>query len=110
LAGHFVVIVELQPKLLDNDKQFGFRYVDSLTGKIESAHVALEQARPFSATRSFAVARDGSLEWQWVEGYPYLVVTAPSLRLSTDKEPWQARTIIVLRHVVLPEGLVAAEQ
>lgn len=99
LAGHFVVVVEVQPVIEDGDKQFWFRYADSLTGRVERAFASLEEARPYSATRHFTPNPDGSLKWTWLEGFPYLVVSAPSLRMGTDREPFQSRTIIVLRHV-----------
>ena len=99
LMGHLVAVVEVQPKLSEDDNGFWFRYADSLTGKVETglAHLA---TRNFTATRRFSVGKDGSEQWEWVSDYPYLVVSSPTLRLGTDKEPWHDRTNIVLRHAV----------
>jgi hypothetical protein len=110
LMGHFVTVVEIDPAVPEGDKGFRFRFADSYTGKIETAYAHAEEARNFSATRRFSVSPEGVEQWEWITDYPYLVVTAPSLRLLTQKEPWHARTIIVLRHAVVAQPKTPAEK
>lgn len=103
LMGHFVAVIGIDPAIEEGESGFRFRYADSYTGLIETAHVHVERARNFSATRAFSVSPDGMEQWEWITDYPYLVVTSPSLRLLTQKEPWHARTMIVLRYAVVAQ-------
>jgi hypothetical protein len=100
LAGHLVALVEIQPALAEGEKGFSFRFADSLSGRVEFGYLHLEEARSFAATKRFTVSAQGKEQWEWLAGFPYLQVTAPSLRLLTDREPWHARTTITLRYAL----------
>ncbi|MBC7816120.1 MAG: hypothetical protein IAG10_04395 [Planctomycetaceae bacterium] len=110
LMGHFVVVVELDPVVLEGEKGFRFRFADSYTGKIETGYAHAEEIRNFSATRKFSVTPEGVEQYEWITDYPYLLVNAPSLRLLTQKEPWHARTTIVLRHAVVSKSSVPTKK
>jgi len=109
LMGHFVVILDVAPVLPEGHKGFTFKYADSYTGKVEHGFLHLEGTSDFSATRKLSVSDNGTETWEWVTDYPYLKVTAPSLRLLEGKEPWHARTMVVLRYLIVTEGAAAAE-
>ena len=38
---------------------------------------------------------------EWISDRPFLLVTAPSLRLGTQAQPWHLRTIIILNFAAL---------
>jgi hypothetical protein len=97
LLGHWVTLVELPAKLADNEKGFRFGYVDPDTGKLEYGYAHAEEARNFTA------AKGDMKKSEWVSNRPFLLVTAPSLRLKTQEAPWFARTTIVLNYAVVRE-------
>ena len=97
LMGHLCTLMEVQEELAENEQGFRFRYADSQTGKIETGYLHFSEARNFAAF-------DGDPKTgKWAKHRPFLVVTAPSLKMKTDKEDWQVRTEIVLNYAVYLE-------
>lgn len=93
LVGHYIAITDVS-LLTSGDKGFTIRYVDSETGAEESGYVSFDEARNFTAAKG-----DWS-KWEWLVDRPFLVVTAPSLRLGTELQPWHLRTVIVLNYAL----------
>jgi hypothetical protein len=97
LLGHWVSVVELPAELAQNEKGFRFGYVDPGTGKLEYGYAFAEEARNFTAAK-------GDLKKSaWITDRPFLLVTAPSLRMRTQEAPWFARTTITLNYAVVRE-------
>ncbi len=94
LNGHYVTVTAVQERIDDGEKGFRFTYADSFTGRIEKGYAHVDEARNFTA------AKGDSKRWEWRTDRPFLVVTAPSMRLSTQKQPWYLRTIIILNFAV----------
>ena len=90
LMGHFVTVISVPDQIEEGEKGFRFRFADSATGKIETGYAHLSEARNFVAQRGDKV------NWEWKKDRPFLLVTAPSLRLKTQKSEWFLRTIITL--------------
>ena len=90
LMGHFVTVISVPDQIEEEEKGFRFRFADSATGKIETGYAHLSEARNFVAQRGDKV------NWEWKKDRPFLLVTAPSLRLKTQKSEWFLRTIITL--------------
>ena len=109
LMGHFMVILEVSQTLPDGPKGFTFEFADSYTGKIEHGYLHIEEIRNFTSTRKLSVSDKGAKSWEWVTDYPYLKVTAPSHRLMEGDETWHARTMVVLRYVIVAEGVATEE-
>jgi hypothetical protein len=86
LDGHYVTVTAVQERIDDGEKGFRFTYADSFTGKLETGYAWVDEARNFTA------AKGDAKRWEWV--------TAPSMRLSTQKQPWHARTIIILNFAI----------
>ena len=78
----------------DGEKGFRFTYADSFTGRLETGYAHVDEARNFTA------AKGDEKRWEWLTDRPFLLVTAPTLRLSTQKQPWQLRTIITINYAV----------
>jgi hypothetical protein len=97
LLGHWVTLVELPDRLAENEKGFRFGYVDPGSGKLEYGYVFAEEARNFTA------AKGDMKKSAWIPDRPFLLVTAPSLRLKTQEAPWYARTTIILNYAVVRE-------
>lgn len=98
LGSHFVTIIEMQEEIAEGEKGFRFRFADSATGKIEAGYVHLSEARNFVAMRG------DQRNWKWKKDRPFLLVTAPSLRLHTQKKEWFLRTIITLNYGIYFDG------
>jgi len=94
VAGHYVVITRVPAKLADHEWGFAFDYVDPASGRVETGYVHLERQRPFVA------AKGNNTEYEWLNGRPFLLVTAPSLPLGTNNSPWFARTIVTLNFAI----------
>lgn len=94
LHGHYITILSVQERVADGEMGFRFTYSDSFTGKIETGYAFADKARNFTAAKG-----DGK-QWEWVPDRPFLLITAPTLRLGTQKQPWHLRTIITLNHAV----------
>lgn len=92
LGSHFVTVTEVQEEIVKGEKGFRFRFADSATGKVETGYVHLSEARNFVAMRG------DQRNWEWKKDRPFLLVTAPSLRLHTQKKEWFLRTIITLNY------------
>lgn len=93
-TGHYVTVTAVQERIDDEEKGFRFSYTDSFTGKVETGYAHIDEARNFSA------AKGDAKRWEWLPNRPFLLVTAPSLRLSTQNQPWHLRTIIILNYAV----------
>lgn len=100
LTTHYVVIDRVQPELKDNEKGFAFEYLDSNSGQREYGYIHLGEARNFTA------ARGNAEHWKWIPDRPFCLVTAPSLRLGTQKQKFHLRTIITANYVIVPHQVV----
>lgn len=100
LFGHFVTIVEVQRTLARSDKGFRFVYLDPETGTRESGYISYDEARNFTA------AKGNSQRWKWLTNRPFLTVTAPSLRLGTQRAPWFVRTLILANYAIYAERVM----
>lgn len=94
LDGHYITVTAVQERLADDEKGFRFTYADSFTGKLETGYAHVDEARNFTA------AKGDARRWEWLADRPFLLVTAPSLRLGTQKQPWHLRTLIILNYAV----------
>jgi hypothetical protein len=94
LNGHYITITAVQERIDKDEKGFRFMYADSFTGRLDTGYAHVDEARNFTA------AKGDAKRWEWVSDRPFLLVTAPSLRLSTQKQPWHLRTIIILNYAV----------
>ena len=94
LFQHFVAVVSVQETLAEGEKGFSFAYADSHTGRLEHGYANIDEARNFTA------AKGNTERWVWRTDRPFLLVTAPSLRLKTQEQPWYVRTIITLNYGV----------
>ena len=56
--------------------------------------------RPFNATRGFKLRADGSKEWLWLTGRPYLLLTIPDLPMYANTRPNPARTFVALTYML----------
>ncbi len=94
LSGHFVTVVEVQEDLRENEKGFSFQFIDPFTGRREFGYAAIDEARNFTA------AKGNAERWEWKTNRPFLLVTAPSLRLQTAEQDWFLRTIIIANYAI----------
>jgi hypothetical protein len=94
LMGHWVTVVSVQEEVAENEKGFRFTYLDPATGKAEHGYVFCDEARNFTA------AKGDAERWEWKGDRPFLLVTAPSLRLLTQSQSWHVRTIVTVNYAV----------
>jgi hypothetical protein len=104
LFGHAVALLQIQKSVEAEDAGFWIRFADSTSGKIEHGFVYAERNQNFTATREFELSEDGTLNWNWISDFPYLLAQAPSLSLLTEREPWNVRTTVTLQHAILYAG------
>lgn len=98
VQGHFVVVTRVPAKLADHELGFRFEFIDSKSGRVESGYIYLERRRAFLA------AKGNSARYEWKRGSPFLLVTAPTLSLGVDAQPWWARSIVTLNYVITIEA------
>jgi len=94
LMGHFVTIVRVDA-MEEGELGFRFRFADSTTGKLATGYAFLETGQKFAAVRGSGPRSE------WLKGRPFLLVSAPSIRLKTEGRVWHERTIITLNHAVI---------
>jgi hypothetical protein len=103
IGAHCVALLDLQPALQEDDKGFWFRFAESASGKVEYGFIYLEEGREFIAATKCVISDKGKEQWEWAKDYPLLLVIAPNLWMSTEKEPWHARTYVTLSYAVYRE-------
>ena len=79
LLGHWMPVVGLEPAILPT-RAMGFvcRFADSMSGTVIDGYAHAELHRPFTATHGFTLNADGTKEWNWITGYPYIQIQAPT--------------------------------
>jgi hypothetical protein len=94
LHGHWITLVEVPAALAEREKGFRFGFLDPESGKLEYGYAYAEEVR------NFAAAKGNREKWVWLSNRPFLLVTAPALRLRTQDQPWHARTNIILNYAI----------
>ena len=101
LGGHVMALVGVEPtELPARATGFVCRFADSSTGEVIRGYAYAEMHRAFAATRAFTVRVDGSENWQWIVGHPFILLQAPDLTLDSDQRFWYERTFFALSHAV----------
>ncbi len=101
LYAHWLTLLSVEPPELPS-KASGFfcRFADSFTGRAVSAFAYAERFRPFRATRGFSMNRDGTKDWHWLEGHPYVLLNLPDVPLNVEGRPWHERVVVALTYMV----------
>ncbi|MCA9321167.1 MAG: hypothetical protein KDB53_10550 [Planctomycetes bacterium] len=94
LFGHFVTIIEVQDALETTEKGFRFVYIDSdeSEGQRQHGYLHVEQNRAFWAKKGDAE------RWEGLNGFPFLMVTAPSLAMGLPHSSWHTRTYVMANY------------
>ena len=100
LSAHWLALSSIEPDLASEPLGFSCRFADSSSGRVIPAFVNAEIFRPFNATRGFKLRPDGSKEWLWLTGRPYLLLTIPDLPMYANTRPNPARTFIALTYML----------
>ncbi len=101
LYAHWLAVLGVDPvKLTADASGFLCRLADSFTGKVITGFAHLELNRPFMATRGFSLKKDGTQDWHWLTGEPYLMIEVPDLPLLLQTRPWQNRTLVALTYMI----------
>ncbi len=100
LSAHWLALASVEPELAVEALGFGCRFADSSSGRVVPAFVSAEIFRPFNATRGFKLRADGSKEWLWLAGRPYLLLTIPDLPMYANTRPVSARAFIALTYML----------
>ncbi len=100
LSAHWLALASVEPELAVEALGFSCRFADSSSGRVIPAFVSAEIFRPFNATRGFRLRADGSKDWLWVTGRPYLLLTLPDLPMYANTRPPSARAFIALTYML----------
>ncbi len=101
LYAHWLALVSLEPTNLESGVSgFLCRFADSFTGRAITGFAHVELNRPYMATRGFTLKADGTQDWHWLGGHPYILVEVPDLPLLIPTRPWQNRTVTVVTYMV----------
>lgn len=99
LQGHWMPVVGVEPATLPvRATGFVCRFADSAAGTIIEGYAYAELHRPFTATHGFTPREDGTRKWDWITGYPYILLQVPGLALNTQKCLWHERTYLSLQY------------
>ena len=101
LYAHWLALVSVEPVTLP-PRASGFfcRFADSYTGRIIPGFASAELYRPFNATKGFSLKPDGTKDWHWLTGHPYLLLDVPDLPLTIQSRPWHERTFVAMTYAV----------
>ncbi len=101
LLGHWMPVVGVEPAVLPA-RATGFvcRFADSVSGTVIDGYAHAELHRPFTATHGFTLNADGTKKWDWITGYPYILLQAPDLGLNTQTRLWHERTYFSMNYAV----------
>ena len=100
LSAHWLALASVDAELAAEALGFGCRFADSSSGREIPAFVSAEIFRPFNATRGFRLRPDGSKEWLWIAGRPYLLLTIPDLPMYANTRGNAARTLVALTYLL----------
>ena len=100
LSAHWLALSSVEPDLAQEALGFNCRFADSSSGREIPAFVSAEIFRPFNATRGFRLKPDGSKEWLWITGRPYLLLTIPDLPMYANTRANSARTLVALTYML----------
>ncbi len=100
LSAHWLALSSVEPDLAAEPLGFSCRFADSSSGRVIPAFVNAEIFRPFNATRGFKLRADGSKEWLWLTGRPYLLLTLPDLPMYANTRPNPARAFVALTYML----------
>ena len=92
ISGHTILVIAVSKKLPSFAEGFAFQFIDSWSGRLCEGYVYCEKMRGFAAIKGA-----GEKDFQWLDR-GFLLITAPSLNLETNKEPWYARTFMMLNY------------
>lgn len=105
LRGHWMPVIGMEPAVLPPQATgFVCRFADSVSGTVIDAYAYAELHRPFTATHGFKLNEDGTRKWEWITGYPYILLQAPDLGLNTQTRLWHERTYLSMNYLVCREG------
>ena len=104
LSAHWLALASVEPDLAAEPLGFACRFADSSSGRVIPAFAHAEIFRPFGAARGFKLRADGSKEWLWLTGRPYLLLTVPDLPMYENTRPTPARTFIALTYMLQRTG------
>ena len=99
--AHWLTLLSVDPAELPTAASgFACRFADSFTGRVIPGFAYAERFRPFKATRGFTVRADGSKDWHWLDGHPYILLQLPDVPMNLESYPEQERSLIALTYLV----------
>ena len=101
LYAHWLALIGLDPVSLPTGASgFLCRFADSYTGRVITGFAHVELNRAFMATRGFTLKSDGTQDWHWLTGQPYILVDVPDLPLLIQTRPWQNRALVAITYMI----------
>ena len=101
LYAHWLAILGVEPTVLPTGAGgFACRFADSYTGRVIMGFAYAELWRPFMATRGFTLKADGTKDWHWLSGHPFVLLDLPDLPLTIQTRPPGVRTFVALTFAV----------
>ena len=93
---HFVAIRSVSTELKENAAGFEVGVIDSSSGKVSQVFIHLEpNNQPFRAMKG------NEIEGEWLDGRPFLLVTAPHITVLTPKNlAWSDRHIVIANSLI----------
>jgi hypothetical protein len=95
ICGHILTVVAI-PEHPNPDGGFELGYVDSQSG-------AKGCLFAYAEVRNFVAQKGNTERFEWLPDKPFLAVSSPALLLNTQKQAWQARTLIYLHYGIYKE-------
>ena len=99
--AHWLTLLSVDPaELPPAASGFACRFADSFTGRVIPGFAYAERFRSFQATRGFTPRPDGSKDWHWLDGHPYILLQLPDVPLNLESSPPQERAVVALTYLV----------
>lgn len=104
VAAHWIAVLGVPRELGSDGRGFAFDFADPDGGTLERGWIGAETQREFTA------ARGDTVDWIWLDGRAFLLVTAPGLEsLGGARQPWFLRTVVTLDHAIIPPAALDAQ-
>jgi hypothetical protein len=94
LGAHAIVITRVPKKLQSYQQGFAFEFIEPSKPSLREGYLYCEEVRSFQAIKGA-----GQKDFKWLDN-SFLTITAPSLNIETNKQPWYARTFLMLNYGV----------
>lgn len=97
-GGHFHVVESVQEEINEWDIGFSYRFIESITGKVETGYIYFEKYHKYTAYKDYDALNEKGF-YEWHSGYPFMLVITPNINCGSGYDFYH-RKVTILRAIV----------